>query len=360
MIPLNKPYLPSFDKYQGYLQRMYDNAWLTNNGPLVQEFKSRLEEYLGVTHLLPVVNGTMALQLAYKILNVQGKAVTTPYSFVATSSSLEWLGIKPQFADIDPQSLNLCPEQACVAIDKETTAIVPVHIYGNPCDVEAFDRLGQDYDLKVIYDAAQGFGVKVEERSLLSFGDASIVSFHATKLFHAIEGGAVIFNNAEDYQRAAETINFGIDHRNGEITGTGINGKMSEAHAAMGLAVLDDADLILERRQRQFDLYQHLLQGKVQFPLWHQHANHNGAYLPIILASDSACAHIQAVLKSKDIQTRRYFSSPLSQIEYLANGVNQSLASTEDLAGRILCLPLFFELTDTEIQTVCQAIIDNL
>jgi dTDP-4-amino-4,6-dideoxygalactose transaminase len=228
-----------------YIERCYENNQLTNNGPLAQELKARLEEYLGVQNLLLVANGTLALQIAYKVLGVSGKAITTPFTFVATSSSLRWEGIEPVYADIDAQSLDLSPEKVLEVIDPEVTALVPVHVYGNPCDVEAFDRIAKEHGLKVIYDAAHAFGVRLNGKSILQWGDAATLSFHATKVFHTVEGGAIIFKKREDYERACRLINFGYE--GGEVVDEGINAKMSEFHAAMGLCMLDEIDTVLQQ-----------------------------------------------------------------------------------------------------------------
>lgn len=299
MIAVNKPYLPSFENYTKYLQRVYDKTWLTNNGPMVQELKLRLEEYFGVSNLLPVANGTLAMQLAYKVFGLKGNAVTTPFTFIASSSSLKWEHVQPVFADIDPKSYCLSPAKAAKLIDNNTSAIVPVHVYGNPCDVAGFEQLAADTGLKVIYDAAHAFGIKVNNRSILSYGDAASLSFHATKVFHSVEGGAVIFKNSDDYEQAVLMTNFGINSQSGEILNEGINTKMSEVHAAMGLAVLDDIELILARRVELYELYLKELTGYVAFPQWHSNANYNGAYMAATFSSPDQCSRVLQGLKRK-------------------------------------------------------------
>lgn len=358
MIPVNKPYLPAFDKYTKYLERVYEKAWLTNNGPLVQELKIRLEEYLGVKNLLPVANGTLAMQLAYKVFDLKGNAVTTPFTFIATSSSLAWEGIKPKFADIDPQTYNLCPIKAAQAIDEQTGAIVPVHVYGNPCDVEAFEQLGQRHNVKVIYDAAHAFGVRVNGNSVLNYGDASTLSFHATKVFHSVEGGAVIFKNSDDYERALLMTNFGIDTTTMNIVDGGINMKMSEFHAAMGLAILDDIDNIILRRVELFQYYNELLKEFVDFPVWHLHSTLNGAYFPASFTSATVSEKVLNNLKSKNIFARRYFSPSLNSLNIFA-GSSECILS-EDLASRTLCLPMYFSLSQEDVASVCSAIKEML
>lgn len=358
MIPVNKPYLPAFGKYTKYLERVYDKAWLTNNGPLVQELKIRLEEYLGVKNLLPVANGTLAMQLAYKVFNLKGNAVTTPFTFIATSSSLAWEGITPKFADIDPQTYNLCPVKAAQAIDEQTSAIVPVHVYGNPCDVEAFEQLGQRHNVKVIYDAAHAFGVKVNGNSVLNYGDASTLSFHATKVFHSVEGGAVIFKNSDDYERALLMTNFGIDTKTMNIVDGGINTKMSEVHAAMGLAVLDDIDIIMSRRVELFQLYIDTLQGLVELPQWHTGASLNGAYLPVSFNNSAVSERVLHHLKLKNIIARRYFSPSLNSLAEFSGATPCGVS--EDLASRTLCLPLYFSLSQEDILAVAKGVREAL
>lgn len=360
LIPLNKPYLPSFAKYSKYLATMYDNVWLTNNGPLLKELTVRMEEYLGVKNLLLTSSGTMALQIAYKTLNLTGNVVTTPYSFIATSNSLDWLGLELNFADIDNHSFNLCPNKALEAINKKTSAIVPVHVYGNPCDLEGLEQVASQNNLKLIYDAAHAFSVKVAGRSIMSFGDASIVSFHATKLFHCIEGGAVVFQNQDDFEKATDMINFGINASSGNINISGTNGKMSEAHAAMGLAMLDDIEEILERRIEHFNLYKSLLDDLVIYPQWHSEATQNAAYFPVIFESEKQCSHAFLQLEKNDIQSRRYFSPSLNQVKYLSTNKMTSCPVSESAASRTLCLPLFVELTKTKIAKVCRVVRSSL
>ncbi|GAB58345.1 DegT/DnrJ/EryC1/StrS family aminotransferase [Rheinheimera nanhaiensis] len=352
MIPVNKPYLPAFEKYTKYLERVYDKAWLTNNGPLVQELKVRLEEYLGVKNLLPVANGTLAMQLAYKVFNLKGNAVTTPFTFIATSSSLAWEGITPKFADIDPLSYNLCPNKARQAIDTDTTAIVPVHVYGNPCDVEAFEQIGKEHKVKVIYDAAHAFGVKVNGNSVLNYGDASTLSFHATKVFHSVEGGAVIFKNSDDYERAVLMTNFGIDTSTGNIVDAGINTKMSEVHAAMGLAVLDDIDQILSHRIALYEQYCDGLQSLGYQPIWRSHATKNGAYLPITFKDDIQCTQVLNSLARNGITARRYFSPSLNLVENFKDQYAAQCPVSESLSNRTLCLPLYYALSSEDVSLI--------
>lgn len=337
MIPVTKPHLPEIGRYIRYIERCYENNQLTNNGPLAQELKARLEDYLGVQNLLLVANGTLALQIAYKALGVSGKAITTPFTFVATSSSLKWEGIEPVYADIDAQSLDLSPEKVLEAIDPEVTALVPVHVYGNPCDVEAFDRIAKDHDLKVIYDAAHAFGVRLNGKSILQWGDAATLSFHATKVFHTVEGGAIVFKKKEDYERACRLINFGYE--GGEVVDEGINAKMSEFHAAMGLCMLDEIDIVLQQREGVYYRYYEALKDHFEMPVWKEGATRNYAYFPVLFPSEDALLKAQERLNEAGIFPRRYFYPSLDALGHnLSDGENPI---SRDRASRVLCLPVY-------------------
>ncbi|GAA0670444.1 DegT/DnrJ/EryC1/StrS family aminotransferase [Rheinheimera tangshanensis] len=356
MIPVNKPYLPAFSKYSKYLEQAYARNWLTNNGPLVQELKLRLEDYLGVKNLMLVANGTLSMQLAYKVFALKGNAVTTPFTFIATSSSLQWEHIRPVFADIDPKSYCLSLDSVKKHINNETTAVVPVHVYGNPCDVDGFEKLRESHGLKIIYDAAHAFGVKVNGKSVLHYGDASSLSFHATKVFHSVEGGAVIFRNSDDYERAMFMTNFGIDTSDGSIVSDGINTKMSEVHAAMGLAVLDDIDLILAHRTALFELYLKELTGYVRFPVWHEKSNYNGAYIAVTFSSAEQCTKVLEGLKNENIIARRYFAPSLNTLDIYCAQQSGSCPVSEHFASATICLPLYFSLTEKEVIHVCNTL----
>ena len=337
MIPVTRPHLPELGRYISYIERCYENNQLTNNGPLVQELKARLEDYLGVQNLLLVANGTLALQIAYKVLGVSGKAITTPFTFVATSSSLKWEGIEPVYADIDGESLNLSPEKTREAIDPEVTALVPVHVYGNPCDVEAFDRIAQEHDLKVIYDAAHAFGVRLNGKSILQWGDAATLSFHATKVFHTVEGGAIVFKRREDYERACRLINFGYEA--GEVVDEGINAKMSEFHAAMGLCMLDEIDTVLQKREEVYYRYYEALKDHFEMPLWKEGATRNYAYFPVLFPSEDALLRAQQRLNEAGVFPRRYFYPSL---DALGEGQpDEQNSISRDRASRVLCLPMY-------------------
>lgn len=364
MIYLNKPYLPSLEKYHSYIEEAFNNQWLTNHGPLVQRFKERLEEYLGVSNLLPVANATVGLQLAYKTFDLTGDIITTPYTFIATSSSMKWVGLNPVFTDIDEHSLNLCPNGVSQLLEQQNnpnmSAIVPVHLYGNPCNVKAFAQLAEKYNVKLIYDAAQSFGVNINGKSVLAQGDASVLSLHATKVFQSVEGGAVVFKNAEDYERAFNLTNFGIDSQTGEINSCGTNAKMSEMHAAMGLAILDDIDNVIEKRKASVELYKSLLADYVEFPLWHENATQNGAYFPVIFKSSIICDQVSELLKIQNIESRKYFFPILNEMPAFQKSIFKGRGVADDIPNRTLCLPLHYTLSETEIRKISEVILSEI
>ncbi|MGY4878618.1 DegT/DnrJ/EryC1/StrS family aminotransferase [Vreelandella aquamarina] len=350
MIPVTKPYLPSREKLDRYIDGIYARAWLTNNGELVQELTHRLEAYLGVENLLLVANGTLALQIAYRALDISGhteqtEAITTPFTFVATASSLKWEGVDPVFADIDPDTWCLDPALIENAITPYTRAIVPVHVFGNACEVETIDLIAQKYNLKVIYDASHAFGVNYKGESLLKYGDAATLSFHATKLFHTGEGGAIIFKRKEDLERAKKMINFGITGPE-TIEELGINAKMSELQAAMGLCVLDEMKENLQARAQVWHRYEQALPESLQLQAKHETLGYNYSYFPIVFENEAQAVHMAAMLKEDGVLTRRYFYPSLESVESL--GIHTKKKVSNDIARRILCLPIFSKLTKLE------------
>ncbi len=360
MIPVTKPYLPDREKLDRYIDGIYERSWLTNNGPLVQELTRRLEDYLGVENLLLVSNGTLALQVAYHVLGVNepvngqpAQAITTPFTFIATASSLKWDGVDPVFVDIDPNTWCLDPANIEAAITSNTRAIVPVHVFGNACAVEAIDTIAQKHHLKVIYDAAHAFGVKYKGESLLRHGDAATLSFHATKLFHTGEGGAIVFKRKEDLERAKTLINFGITGPD-EIGELGINAKMNELQAAMGLCVLDELEENLKGRRQVWEAYERALSGAVTLQNRNEGLVYNWAYFPVVFKSESQALRVADTLKQNGILARRYFSPSLDTVGFLG-GRNVQPCSA-DVSSRILCLPIYFGLQDYEQQKILDII----
>lgn len=350
MIPVVKPYLPNRDKLDKYIDGIYERAWLTNNGPLVQELTARLEEYLGVENLLLVANGTLALQIAYRALGISGndhgdqaEAITTPFTFIATASSLKWDGVQPVFADIDPNTWCISPENIEKAITSNTRAIVPVHVFGNACDVEAIDEIASRHGLKVIYDASHAFAVKYKGESLLKHGDAATLSFHATKLFHTGEGGAIIFKRKEDLERAKKMINFGITGPE-IIEEIGINAKMNELQAAMGLCVLDELSGSLKARSEVWRRYENRLVGKLKLQRMTTDIDYNYSYFPIVFDYEKQVISVELLMKRKGIQVRRYFSPSLDTVDFLYDK-GAKIRNSAGVASRILCLPMYGDLS---------------
>ena len=349
MIPVTKAYLPNKKKYQSYVDRIFQSGWLTNNGSLLQELERRLADYLGVKNIILVANGSFALQLAYKALALKGEVITTPFSFAATTSTLAWEGLKPVFADINPKTFNIDPAQIEAHINPNTSAIVPVHVFGNPCDVEAIQAIADKHQLKIVYDAAHAFGSEYKDQSVLNFGDISTLSFHSTKLFHTIEGGAVITNDDELAKKVRLMINFGISSPT-SIESVGTNAKMNEFEAAMGLCVLDEIDIIRQRREDIWQVYTNELSNIVELQQWNEHGKNNCAYAPVLFESEEQLLRIEAKLKEDDILPRRYFYPSLDTLSYLDS--KQICNNSRDIASRILCLPIYPTLKLNDIQKI--------
>lgn len=350
MITLNCPIKPNLKKVFKYLETINTNGWYTNFGPLHHELTNRLENYLNVKNLLLVNNGTSALQVAGRALGTKS-LLSTPFSFVATVSAFKWQNDQIAFSDINRNSYNLCPKEADKAFQKGCKAdtILATHVYGNPCDVHPFETLAKHHKVKIIYDAAHAFGVNIGNHSVLNYGDASALSFHATKVFHTIEGGAIVFKNSEHYEIAKHIINFGIKPDTG-IVNIGINAKLSEYHAAVGLANLDNIDNVIAHRAELFEYYRTNLNSIVEIPKWHPEANHNGAYMPIKLDSEKQLIKVCNKLLTQNIQSRHYFSPSLDRV--LLNSYNYGTSNSNKVSEGILCLPMHANLTKADIQKV--------
>lgn len=355
MIPVTKPFLPPVDDYKDYLDSIWSRNWLTNMGPLASKLEMELKDYLGLDHLLYVTNGTVALQLAIKALDLKGEIITTPFSFVATTSSIVWEGCVPKFVDIDSATLNIDSSKIEAAIGPDTCAILATHVYGNPCDVEAIEIIAKKHNLKVIYDGAHAFGVKVNGKSIFEYGDISTCSLHATKLYHSVEGGLVVTKDPDLLKKMASMRNFGISGYS-SFSELGFNGKNSEFHAAMGLVNFKWVDRIISRRLAITNRYAEKLKNfKARVPEWHSNSNQNGAYLVYVLESEELLLKIKSTLDTFEIFTRRYFYPSLSSsLPYLEP---IEVQVTDDIAKRVLCLPLYFELTDDEVDWICRIIL---
>jgi dTDP-4-amino-4,6-dideoxygalactose transaminase len=355
-IPLNRPFLPPKKEFDAYTDKIWQRNWLTNHGPLVQQFEKNISEYLKLPDFVFMNNGTTSLLVALKALYITGDVITTPYSYVATTGSILWQNCRPVFADIEADSLTIDPARIETLITDQTSAILATHVYGNPCDVEAIQKIAEKHQLKVIYDAAHCFGVTYKGKSILQWGDASILSFHATKLFHTIEGGGFYSINHSIMEKARYMMNFGHDgpyHYRGE----GINGKNSEFHAAMGLCNLSYVSEIMERRKQQVYQYkQELMEVNVQYQMIRDNTDTNYAYFPVIFKTAETSLKAEEHLAQMEVETRRYFKPSLNKLNFLED--QDSLPVAEDLSERVLCLPLFHELTSKEISYVCAGIRD--
>ncbi len=352
MIPVTQPFLPPQEEYNKYLEGIWKRNWLTNMGPLASQLEMELKDHLRLQHLLFVTNGTVALQMAIKALEITGDIITTPFSFIATTSSIVWEGCTPVFVDIDSESLCIDPEKIEEAITENTQAILATHVYGNPCDVDAIQAIADKHHLKVIYDAAHAFGVEVNGRSVFEYGDISTCSLHATKLYHTIEGGLLVTKNPDLLKKLASIRNFGISGFD-TFSDLGINGKNSEFHAAMGLANLKYIDQIHEKRKALTALYDEKLKNlKAVKPLWHSKATENYPYYPIVLESEELLLKLKQEMDKQEIFTRRYFYPSLaSAVPYLPK---LELPVTEDIAKRSLCLPLYYDLTFEEVELIAR------
>ncbi len=354
MINVTKTYLPPLEEYGRYLQQIWDRGQITNNGPLLQELENKLKSFLRVKHCLLVNNGTIAIQIAIKALDLKGEIITTPFSYVATSSSIAWENCKPIFADVDRKTLCINPTEIKTKITTATTGIIATHVYGNPCDIEQIQLVAKENNLKVIYDAAHAFGVSYKNSSVLNYGDISTLSFHATKLFHTIEGGAIITNDDELAYKINYMRNFG---HNGPETfdGIGINGKNSEVHAAMGLCVLPKIPELIADRKKSSLLYDGLLLNSgIEKPLLSKNTDYNYSYYPVLFKNEETLINTRDKLNKENIFPRRYFYPSLNKLNYVGK---QPTPVSEEMSARVLCLPLYHGLKETEIKKIVSIIL---
>ena len=363
-IYVTQPHLAPLEEFIPYLRQIWDSKVLTNGGPFHQQFENELCKYLGVRHLSLFTNGTLALLTALQALRVTGEVITTPYSFVATAHSLVWNGIKPVFVDVDPDTLNLDPAKIEAAITPQTTAIMPVHCYGKPCNVEAIQKIADNYNLKVIYDAAHAFGVQTDTGSVLEYGDLAVLSFHATKVFNTFEGGAIICPDAKTKQRIDHLKNFGfVDEVT--VVASGINGKMSEINAAFGLLQLQHIDEALARRAQIDAVYRERLRdipGIRCLPKGGEKvANHS--YFPILVGPEFPVSRdvLYQKFRDHDIYARRYFYPLISDFPIyrgLPSARRENLPVAHAAAQQVLCLPIFPALTDGMLDRIVGIIAD--
>ncbi len=361
-IYVTQPQLPALEDFYPYLEQIWENKILTNGGPFHQQLEKALCEYLGVEHLALFSNGTLALVTALQALRVTGEVITTPYSFVATAHSLLWNGIKPVFVDVDPYTLNLDPQKIEAAITPQTTAIMPVHCYGRPCDVAAIQRIADNYNLKVIYDAAHAFGVRDPGGSILRHGDLSVLSFHATKVFNTFEGGAIICPDAKTKQRIDHLKNFGfVDEVT--VVAPGINGKMSEINAAFGMLQLRGVDEAIARRAEIDRAYRELLKDVPGIAPMGEggEASANHSYFPILVGEDYPESRdaLYARLKEAGVHGRRYFYPLISDFPMyrgLPSARRDNLPVAGDAAARVLCLPIYPQLALDDVERIAALI----
>lgn len=362
---VTRPHLPPLEEFTSYLEKIWENRILTNGGPFHEEFEKALCEYLGVEHLALFSNGTLALVTALQALRITGEVITTPYSFVATSHSLLWHGIKPVFVDIDPSTLNLDARKIEAAITPHTTAIMPVHCYGHPCNVDEIQEIADNYNLKVIYDAAHAFGVQDEGGSILRHGDLSVLSFHATKVFNTFEGGAIVCPDAKTKLRIDRLKNFGfVDEVT--VVAPGINGKMSEINAAFGLLQLQYIDGALARRKNIDARYREALNDVPGIRCIKDSGERsiNYAYFPIMVEDDYRFDRddLYHRLKSKNIYARRYFYPLISSFPMyrgMVSAKSDNLPVATVMAEKVLCLPIYPDLTQDEQQRVIDTIVEG-
>jgi len=357
VIPVTKPFLPSKSDFDNLVSEIWERNWLTNNGPLVQRLEKEIIEKLGLDYMLFLANGTVALQIAIKALNLQGEIITTPFSYVATTSSIVWENCTPVYVDIDIDTWNINPNLIESAITDKTTAILATHVFGNPCNVSQIELIAKKHNLNVIYDAAHAFGVKVHNKSALTFGDIATTSFHATKLFHTIEGGGVVTNQRTLNEKMKLLRNFG---HTSPITmnGVGINGKNSEFHAAMGICNLKHFDdIILKRKSIYFQYDEAIIGLPVQKQRLHENIIYNYSYYPLLFESNATMVKVINAMNEKDIFPRRYFFPSLCSLNYVDSEVMDVSTS---IASRILCMPLYHSLTDSDISKVTTVLKETL
>jgi dTDP-4-amino-4,6-dideoxygalactose transaminase len=361
-IYVTQPFMPPLDEFIPYLEKIWGSKRLTNSGPFHQQLEHALCDYLGVKHVALFTNGTIALVTALQALRITGEVITTPYSFVATSHSLLWNGIKPVFVDIDPVTLNLNPDKIESAITPQTTGIMPVHCYGHPCDTGRIQEIADNYGLKVIYDAAHAFGVQCHGDSLLNYGDLSVLSFHATKVFNTFEGGAIVCKDAKIKQRIDHLKNFGfVDEVT--VAAPGINGKMSEINAAFGLLQLKYIDDALQKRKAIDAHYREALAGVKGIHCLSGACENvaNNAYFPILVKPEYPLSRdaLYQKLQHNGIYVRRYFYPLISDFPMyrgMPSAAHENLPVASKAASEVICLPIYPDLRASHVNRIIDMI----
>ncbi|NJY63937.1 DegT/DnrJ/EryC1/StrS family aminotransferase [Salinimicrobium sp. CDJ15-81-2] len=351
MIPVTKTYFPDIAEYQKNIERIWENQWLTNRGELTLELEEMLRNYLGVKNIIITTNGTLPLQIALRNVATEGEVITTPFSYVATTAAIVWEKFTPVFVDVHPDYLTIDESKIEEAITSKTTAILATHVFGNPCEVEEISRIAKKYRLKVIYDAAHCFGVNFNNESIFNFGDISTCSFHATKIFHTGEGGAIFCSDQELHDKLYYTHNFG---HNGPLDfhGLGINAKISELQAAMGLCVLPQMNEILKERRKVTEVYDQALNFKNFRKIKiRRNTEWNYSYYPIIFEEEKELLDKQSKLNKQGIYPRRYFYPSLNTLNYVKP---IKMPVSETISSRILCLPLYVGLKDEDLSIITE------
>ncbi|MBA3663507.1 MAG: DegT/DnrJ/EryC1/StrS family aminotransferase [Bacteroidetes bacterium] len=353
MIPVTKAFLPPIEEYTKYLKGIWESGWLTNYGPLVNDLEKKLCDYLDVGSLSFCTNGTIAIQLAMKALDISGEVITTPFSYVATTNSILWEHCKPVFVDINENDFCINTDKIEEKITDDTKAILAVHVYGFPCNVEAIEKIAKKHGLKVIYDGAHAFGVQYQGKSLLAYGDITTCSFHATKLFHTVEGGAIISSSKEIYKKVKLHQTFG--HSEDDYFCLGINGKNSEFHAAMGLCNITKVKAIIDRRKIISEIYNQTLNfgRKLSRPSSTLDFDYNYAYYPVAFDTEKRMLEVKELLKKNEINTRRYFYPSLNTLPFIDY---QPCPVSESVSLRVLALPLFYELAEQDVKKISNLI----
>ena len=353
MINVTKSYLPKLQNYVELIEGIWENHHLTNRGPLVQKLEKDICEKVKTNNLLFVSNGTIAIQLAIKALDITGEVITTPFSYVATTTSILWENCQPVFCDIDKSTFCLDADKLEALITPRTSAILATHVYGIPCDVEKIELIAKKYKLKVIYDAAHAFGVIYKNQSLLNYGDVSTCSFHATKLFHTVEGGSVTTRDAELFEKIKLYHSFG--HIGDEYYTQGINGKNSEFHAAMGLCNLPILKELIENRKKTTELYTSLISSQnITRPQIPEGTEYNYAYYPVVFKDEATLLLVKNKLMENEVNSRRYFYPSLNNLPYLTQ--SNPCPISEDISKRVLCLPLYYGIETIDVERISKII----
>ncbi len=360
MITVSKTRLPTINQYLKFLRKIWASGWVTNRGELSIRLEKKLEKHLRAKNLLVVGNGTLALLLAFKALGLKDEVITTPFTFPATTNSLLWEGLTPIFADINPETFNIDPIEVEKKITKKTTAILAVHVFGNPCEVEALEKIAKKHNLKLIYDAAHAFGVEYNNKSILDWGDVSILSFHAAKVFQTAEGGAVVAKDKKIYEKIDLMRNHGIQTYDVVVT-PGINAKMNELEAAMGLSIIPGLKKELDGRRKIYKEYSFAFKDGSKFKLQklaEKLTEYNYPYFPVCFSSESVRDRVYEVLLSNDIRARKYFYPPCHELPYLKSK-SYNLPNATAISHKILCLPLYGSLALKDVKRIIKIVLQE-